>query len=818
MAYGRVLAVNFMENFRKIEEKWSEVWKEEGIYEPHFSDTKKKFYNLMMFPYPSAEGLHVGNMYAFTGTDIYGRMKRMQGYDVFEPIGLDGFGIHSENYALKIGTHPMKQAQISQKHFYEQLGSIGNGFAWNERIETYDPRYYRWTQWFFVQMWKHGLAYRKKQEVNWCPSCMTVLADEQVEGGKCERCGTEVVRKELEQWFFRITRYAEKLLQNLDTIDWTGKIKTAQRNWIGKSEGAKIEFPISDSRSSIEVFTTRPDTLFGVTYLVLAPEFNFSEEIREKIGNKEEVDAYIQKAKKKTSEERVADKEKTGVELKGIRAMHPASREEIPVFVADYILSGYGTGAVMAVPAHDARDFSFAEKYGLEIKEVILSDSGKLPYVGEGTLKNSGEFNGLSTAEAIQKIGEKFGKMETQYRLRDWLISRQRYWGPPIPMVFCETCAKEGKGERADMPGWYSVPEKDLPVELPYVEDFRPRGKGDSPLASVPEFYKTTCPGCGGPAKRETDVSDTFLDSAWYYIGYLQKISDFQHPISGPEMQRLLKNWLPVDMYIGGAEHSVLHLLYVRFAAMVLHDFGFIDFEEPFPKFRAHGLLIKDGAKISKSKGNIINPDKYIAEFGADAFRMYLMFLAPFEQGGDFRDEGILGIERFLKRVGKFSESKKYNDTPPKELKRLLNRTIKKVTDDIEGLRYNTAISSLMILLNAFEDEGADRESFEVFLKLLAPFAPFITEEIWRDQYGHSASVHKETFPEADEAYLKDDVVTIAVQIEGKMKGTIQVPAGSDENMVLEAARNDEKIKKQLDGKNIQKTIFVRDKIINFLL
>ena len=649
---------------------------EKKIYEPDLKRAKKPFYNLMMFPYPSAEGLHVGNMYAFVGSDVYGRFKRMNGYDVFEPIGLDGFGIHSENFALKIGAHPMKQAKVSEKRFYKQLKAIGNGFAWNERLETYNPDYYCWTQWIFVQMFKNGLAYRKKSPVNWCPSCKTVLADEQVIDAKCERCGSEVMKKELEQWFFKITDYAERLLKNLDKIDWSEKVKIAQRNWIGQSRGAEIEFKIKNLEFRIKVFTTRLDTIFGCTYLVLAPENKLIENLKIKIKNWGEVERYIKTAAKKTEIERTAEiKGKTGVELKGVKAVNPANNEEIPVYVADYILGHYGTGAIMAVPAHDQRDRDFAKKFKLLIIDKPL----------------------ISFEEALKKTN---GKKKIQYRLRDWLISRQRYWGAPIPMIYCKECKNKGRGERKDMSGWYAVNERNLPVKLPYVKDFRPKGTGQSPLALVKSFYETKCPECGSKARRETDVSDTFLDSAWYYLRY-PSIKE----IKSPWNSAVTKRWLPVDMYIGGAEHAVLHLLYSRFTAMAFYDWGLVNFEEPFKKFRAHGLLVKEGAKMSKSKGNVVNPDEYIKKFGADVLRMYLMFLAPFEQGGDFRDAGIMGIKRFLRRVNKLVSNSTYQAVSSKnsKLERLLHQTIKKITHDIENLHFNTAISSLMILFNEME-------------------------------------------------------------------------------------------------------------------
>jgi len=872
-------------DFSKIEKHWRHFWQKEKIYEPDFQKAKKPFYNLMMFPYPSGEGLHVGNVYAFVGSDIYGRFKRMCGYDVFEPIGLDGFGIHSENYALKIGTHPAKQAKISQKRFYQQLQKIGNGFSWEERIETYDPFYYRWTQWIFIQLFKNGLVERKKQAVNWCPVCKTVLADEQVINGRCERCSSLVEKKELEQWFFKITKYAPRLLKNLQKIDWSEKVKIAQRNWIGRSEGSIIKFKIKfqqpklkieNWKLEIPVFTTRPDTLFGATFLVLSPEHpllqisHLPSPISHLIKNWKSVEDYIKKAKRKSEEERIAEgKEKTGVELKGIKAVNPANKKEIPIFVADYVLASYGTGAIMAVPAHDQRDFEFAKRYKLPIVEVVAprinADNKRIyadknqcqsvlnqhqsalseVYEGEGVLINSSKFNGMSSEKARWEI-TKFvkGKKKVQYHLRDWLISRQRYWGAPIPLIFCKNCKKRlensiqnpkskiqnsklfSKGELKN-PGWIAVEEKDLPVKLPFVEDFRPKGKGVSPLATVKSFYKVKCPKCSSWARRETDVCDTFLDSSWYYLGYLLKSQNWKKKINEASFKKLIKKWLPVDAYIGGAEHAVLHLLYVRFLAMALYDLGFLPFEEPFPFFRAHGLLISQGAKMSKSKGNIINPDEYIKKFGIDALRMYLMFLAPFEEGGDFQDRGILGIKRFLERIFKYFNNyllknkkmaTKFADLKElSDLNRLFHQTIKKVTEDIKNLHYNTAISSLMIFFNKMEkSEKINLKIAEEFLKLLAPFAPFITEELWH-QLGKKGSIHKEKWPRFKKNLLEEKTFKLIIQINGRYRHFLEAPLNLSQKEAQELALKEEKIKEWLKGKEIKKVIFVPNRLINFL-
>lgn len=849
-----------------IESKWQANWEKERVYQPDLSSAKADktsrpaFYNLMMFPYPSAEGLHVGSVYAFGGADVYGRFKRMQGADVFEPIGLDGFGIHSENHAIKINTHPVDHAKRTQENFYRQLHSFGNSFAWENKLETYDARYYKWTQWLFVQLFKSNLAYRKKSPVNYCPNCKTVLSDEQVIQkvkneketiGVCERCDTVVEKRDLEQWYFRITNYAEKLLANLETLDWTEKVKIAQKNWIGKSEGAKIKFPLvldsasasleqyssSEVEKSIEVFTTRPDTLYGATFLVISPEHSLVASLQDK-----QIQSYVDQAKMKSEQERVSEgKEKTGV-FSGLSAINPVTGEQIPVWIADYVLTGYGTGAIMAVPAHDTRDFEFAKKFSLPIKTVVASGDEKQDglYTGSGSLTNSGEWDGLQVPKEIGKVLEslekkEIGKRETTYHLRDWLISRQRYWGPPIPMIYCQKCAEQGlswfttdeakekkvsEHSVAESAGWYPVPDDQLPVELPYVKDFKPMGTGKSPLANYPEFYEVTCPHCGADARRETDVSDTFLDSAWYFFRYPSV--DRDDVAMDPEVT---KKWLPVNMYIGGAEHSVLHLLYARFITMMLHDLGLISFEEPFTRFYAHGLIIKDGAKMSKSKGNVINPDDYISKFGADTLRCYLAFLGPFDQGGDFRDSGIEGINRFLKRVWYlFSEAQ--DDKPlGKDSLHMMHKTVKKVTEDLENLRYNTALAALMEWYNFLsKQDGVSKQETEVYLQLLAPFAPHMTEELYQDLKGETGdlkanSLHVSAWPKYDETYLVRDVVTIAVQVNGKLRGSFEISAdeAKDKDLVEEHARKDENVSKFLQGEII-KVIYVPGKILNFVV
>jgi len=762
-------------NPQKIEKKWRKIWEKNKTFQVDLKRAKNPYYNLMMFPYPSAEGLHVGNVYAFTGSDIHGRFKRMQGNDVFEPMGFDAFGIHSENFAIKKGIHPQILIKKNTDNFREQLKNLGCLFDWEHEVDTTKPEYYKWTQWLFLQLFKAGLAYRKKAPVDWCPSCKTVLADEQVVSGKCERCDSEVIQKETEQWFLKITKYAERLLKNLDKIDWSERTKIAQRNWIGKSEGALLKFPIFNSRFSIEVFTTRPDTLFGCTYLVISPEHKLIEELKSSIKNWDEVGNYIKKAKIKSELERTElAKDKTGVELKGIKAVNPANKEEIPVFIADYVLASYGTGAIMAVPAHDQRDFEFAKKYNLPIKHAPVA-----------------------SPKIIEAVG---GKKTINYHLRDWLISRQRYWGPPIPIVYCQKC------------GIVPVPEKDLPVLLPFVKNFRPKGTGESPLASVPSFVKTKCPQCKGPARRETDVSDTFLDSSWYFLRYPSPRSARSGQV--PFDPAITRKWLPVDMYIGGQEHAVLHLLYTRFITMALKDAGFIDFAEPFEKFRAHGLLTKGGTKMSKSKGNVVNPDDYFKKFGADTLRMYLMFLGPFSEGGDWSDSGIIGISRFLNKVWGLKDKIGNSD----DAEKIVHQTIKKVTEDIENLRYNTAISALMILANEMEKSSEiQNTNYKILLLLLAPFAPYIAEELWQE-LGNKNSIHGQKWPEYDSKLIKEEIIMLVIQINGKVRDKIEAEAGISQKEAERLTLSQEKVKQWILGKKVRKIIFIPNKLINIVI
>jgi leucyl-tRNA synthetase len=804
-------------NPKEIEEKWQAHWAEQGtnsFTEEQLRSAPKPFYNLMMFPYPSAEGLHVGNMYAFTGADIYGRYQRLRGLNVFEPIGFDAFGIHSENFALKVGSHPMELIPKNVANFTRQLTRIGAMYDWAHTVDTTDPKYYKWTQWIFLQIYKAGLAEKKEAAVNWCPSCHTVLANEQVIAGACERCGTAVEQRFLSQWFFQITKYAERLLQNLSWIDWSESTRKAQENWIGRSEGAEVRFPVSDE-IVIPVFTTRPDTIFGATFMVLAPEHPIVDAIttdaqREAIATyRDQVAAMDLVSRKKT------DKEKSGV-FTGAFARNPATGKDIPVWIADYVLMDYGTGAIMAVPGHDERDFEFATKYELPIPRVIAGpgDNEETPlgeaYVGTGTLVNSGDFNGMSWEDGKRAViawlaQGGFATPRINFRLHDWCISRQRYWGPPIPIIYCDAC------------GIVPVPEEDLPVLLPQVENYKPDESGTSPLARVEDWYIVDCPKCGARARRETDVSDTFLDSAWYFLRY---------PSTGHDDvafdAETTKKWLPVDMYIGGEEHAVLHLLYSRFVTMVLKDIGLIDFEEPYKRFRKHGLLIKEGSKMSKSRGNVVIPDKYIQQWGADTFRTYLMFLGPYQEGGDFRDQGLQGPYGFLSRLWDtiMPVAELGAEAASGEIEQKLHATIKKVTDDIEALQYNTAIAAMMEYLNAVRANGraANRAEVEPIVPLVAPFAPHMAEELWQ-QLGHSGGIFDGgNWPSYDDAKTVADTVEFIVQVNGKVRGRMPMPRGISEEAAKSAALANENVRQFINGAQVRKTIFIADRLINLVV
>ncbi|MCZ6792827.1 MAG: leucine--tRNA ligase, partial [Planctomycetota bacterium] len=779
-----------------VEEKWQRTWEERGtnsFTREELESAEDPFYNLMMFPYPSAEGLHVGNIYAYMGADVHGRYQRLRGRTVFEPMGFDAFGIHSENFALKMGTNPMDLIPANVRNFTRQLKRAGLMLDWTHSVDTTDPDYYRWTQWIFVQLFKAGLAVHKEAPVNWCPSCMTVLANEQVIQGKCERCETPVEQRRIAQWFFKITKYAQRLLDNLDRIDWSDRTRKAQANWIGRSEGARLHFPVIDhdgneTGTDIEVYTTRPDTVFGATYMVLSPEHPLIEEVTEP-GLTAPVYAYREKAQATDLVARQKiDKTKTGVSTGGY-CRNPATGEPIPIWIADYVLMEYGTGAIMAVPGHDQRDFEFATQFELPIVRVIAGpgEDADTPleeaYVGPGAMVNSARFDGTDVRESVRAVTEwaaadGWGEATVNYRLHDWCISRQRYWGPPIPVIHCEAC------------GPVAVPEEELPVVLPRVEDFRPDDSGVSPLARVEEWYLTTCPDCGKAARRETDVSDVFVDSGWYFLRYPS--TDFS---DRPFDKALTEKWLPVNMYIGGNEHAVLHLLYSRFLTMALHDLGHLHFEEPYDVFRAHGLIIAEGAKMSKTKGNVILPDPLIEEFGADTLRMYLMFLGPFEEGGDYRQEGIQGPFGFLHRFWDSVLSAGDGDADP-DVERKVHQTICQVTDQIPSLQYNTAIAAMMECLNVIRAGGREAVRAEVdpLVVMVAPFAPHMAEELW-ERTGHEGSIFDGgNWPECDEAKAVESSVEIAVQVNGKLRASITVTSGAAEEDVVATARQESNV------------------------
>ncbi|MFZ3301199.1 MAG: leucine--tRNA ligase [Microgenomates group bacterium] len=829
-------------NHRDIEKKWQKKWEDEKLYSPDVLKTKKgdKFYNLWMFPYPSAEGLHAGHAFASTGSDVIGRFMRMNGKTVFQPIGYDSFGIHSENYAIKINENPKEVVKRTSKHYEDQMRSLGHGYDWTRTVTTSDPDYYRWTQWLFVEMYKQGLAYRKKAEVNFCPSCKTVLADEQVmspkQAGKepkdkdgniipeteemkvCERCGTVAEKRDLDQWFFKITEYADRLLSGLDKIDWSQRVKTAQREWIGKKRGINISYDVDGYDEKIEVFTTAPVN-FGMTFLVLSPAHNVVTKIlngkfKESKKYLESIKKYIDKYKKEKDQK---TKEKTGVET-GLFIINPINNEKIPVWISNFVVEGVGTGAVQGCPGHDLNDFEFAKKYGLPIKRVIVGDNGDesaiqnkeqiIEHGMNGKFINSNFLDGLEFEDGLQKTMDWFekqgsGKRVVNYHLRDWLVSRQRYWGPPIPMIDCSKC------------GWQI--EENLPVLLPDISDFKPEGNGRGPLANHPEFFETKCPKCGGEARRETDVMDTFVDSSWYFLRYPSVNAE-----SGAKMPfdtEISSEMLPVDLYFGGAEHSVLHLMYARFVNMVMHDRGHLNHEEPFPKFFAHGLMIKDGAKMSKSRGNVVNPDQYVEKYGADTLRLYVMFLGQMDGYPDFRDSGIEGMSRFLKRVWNlYTNPKKGTKEDLVKVCLKTHQVIKKVTEDIQEFKYNTSIASIMELVNTIYDLGSDNRILKTLAQLLAPFAPHMAEELWTNVLNQKGSIHVSSWPKYDEKFLVSDTVTIAIQINGKLRSSIVVDAKLSEAEIIKLAKNDQKVAQWLKDGQIKKEIFVPNRLVNFVI
>ena len=841
-------------NHKKIEKRWQKEWAKSGIYKTKDNIKNPKYYVLDMFPYPSGEGLHVGHPKGYIATDIYSRFKKMHGFNILHPMGWDAFGLPAENFAIKNKIHPKIAVEKNIKRFKEQLSILGFNYDWSREINTTDPAYYKWTQWIFLQLFKKGLAYESYEPINWCSSCQTGLANEDVEDGLCERCGTVVEKKPMRQWMLRITKYADRLLKDLEKLDWPESIKESQRNWIGRSEGALIKFPISNFQFPIEVFTTRPDTLFGATYMVVAPEHELVQKFKSQIQNWKEVENYVKKTKEKTEIERTAVEKdllagktgKTGVELKGTKAINPANNEEIPIFIADYVLAHYGTGVIMAVPAHDDRDLQFALNFDLKIKPVIaqvgsiieiqtpgfseaklksILESG-FAHTGDGFLLNSGKFDSMKSDDAKNAI-TKFvgGKMTVQYKLRDWVFSRQRYWGEPIPLVHCAKC------------GVVPVPEKDLPIKLPAIKSYAPTGTGESPLADIAKWINTKCPKCKCKAKRETNTMPQWAGSSWYYLRY----TDSKNKKALIDKKKE-KYWSPVDLYVGGAEHATRHLIYARFWHKFLYDIGAVNYKEPFQRLQQVGLIMaEDGRKMSKRFGNIINPDDMVEKVGADTLRMYEMFIGPFDQAASWSTAGIMGPRRFLDRVWSFAQKfeKTYTKknyyvsvagtkiiTTKENIKlvcRITHKTIKKISQDINEFHFNTAISQLMILLNEFESYALTgqlfRSEFLIFLKLLAPFAPHITEELWSRLSGRTAkSIHLEKWPAFDPKFLEETTFELIVQVNGKMRDKFEVPiaVSQKEAEVLTFMRK--KIKIALGDKSPRKIIFIPHRLINIVV
>ena len=798
-------------NFKEIEKKWQEKWDNEGTFNAKDDYTMKKWYGLIEFPYPSGQGLHVGHPRSYTALDIIARKRRLQGYNVLFPIGFDAFGLPAENYAIKTNVHPKITTAQNIAHFTEQLKSLGFSFDWSRKIDTTDPEYYKWTQWIFIQLYKHGLAYKTTMPINFCTGCKVGLANEEVVNGVCERCGSPVVQKEKSEWMLKITDYAQKLIDDLDDIDFLEKIKVQQKNWIGRSEGAEVNFKIANMDKNLTVYTTRPDTLFGATYMVISPEHPILKELEDKIKNLDEVKEYQKQASLKSAFERSElNKEKTGVEIKGITAINPLTNKEIPIWISDYVLITYGTGAIMAVPAHDTRDYEFAKKFNLPIIQVVDGENVDLSKeaftdVATGKLINSDFLNGLEVAEAKKTVikyleDNHIGTKKVNYKLRDWVFSRQRYWGEPIPMVYCEDC------------GWVPVDEKDLPLKLPEVEEFTPGENGESPLAKQTDWINTTCPHCGKPAKRETDTMPQWAGSSWYYLRYMDPHNDKE--LASKEA---LKYWSPVDWYNGGMEHTTLHLLYSRFWHKFLYDIGVVPTREPYQKRTSHGMILgTNGEKMSKSKGNVINPDDIVNEFGADTFRVYEMFMGPFDQVAAWSMESIRGCGKFLDRVWNMQNMLVDGDNYSKETEKMMHKAIKKVSQDIEDMKFNTSVSTFMTMVNEFYKIGkVNKAEFKTFLTLLNPFAPHITEELNKIA-GFDADISTYSWPEYDEAKTVDDEITLPIQFNGKLKAIITISVDEDESSVKEKVHN--AIDSKLDGKTIVKEIYVKNRIYNVVV
>ena len=796
--------------FNRIERKWQDRWAKAGCYHAVTGDPKPKYYALVEFPYPSGQGLHVGHARPYTAMDVVARKRRMEGYNVLFPMGYDAFGLPTENYAIKNHIHPAKVTHANIANFTKQLKMLGYSFDWDRVVDTTDPGYYKWTQWIFLQLFKKGLAYKTSMPVNWCTSCKCVLANEEVVNGVCERCGSEVIRKEKSQWMLKITEYAQRLIDDLDQVDFIERVKTQQKNWIGRSTGAEVTFHTTQG-DDLVVYTTRPDTLFGATYMVLSPEHPYINKWKDVLTNWDDVAAYVEAAARKSDFERTElVKEKTGVKLEGVKGINPVNGKEIPIFISDYVLVSYGTGAIMAVPAHDDRDWEFAKKFGCDIIEVVQGgDIEKEAFTlkdDTGIMVNSDFLNGLTVKDAIpvmkKWLTEKgIGHEKVNYKLRDWVFSRQRYWGEPIPLVKCPKC------------GWVPLPEDQLPLLLPEVDSYEPTDNGESPLAPMTDWVNTTCPHCGGPAQRETDTMPQWAGSSWYFLRYMDPHND--KALASPEA---LKYWGQVDWYNGGMEHTTLHLLYSRFWHKFLYDLGVVPFAEPYHKRTSHGMILGEGGeKMSKSRGNVVNPNDVVDQYGADTMRTYIMFIGDFEKAAAWSDNAVKGCKRFLDRIWNLADQVKDADAYGKDNEAAIHKTIKKVSDDIENMKFNTAIAALMSLTNQFYDKGVNKAEFKTMLQLLSPFAPHMADELW-ERFGFEGMACTSSWPVYDESKTVASEVTIAVQVGGKLKTTVTVPTDSEQDAVLAVVTADSKIQKLMEGKDLVKVIHVPNKLMNLIL
>ncbi|MGN1467197.1 MAG: leucine--tRNA ligase [Ruminococcus sp.] len=798
-------------NHKKVEEKWQKIWEEKGVFHAEENSDKEKFYALIEFPYPSGQGLHVGHPRPYTALDTVARKRRLQGYNVLYPIGWDAFGLPTENYAIKNHIHPEIVTQQNIARFKKQIQSLGISFDWSREINTTDPEYYKWTQWIFIQLFKHGLAYKKEMAVNWCTSCKCVLANEEVVNGVCERCGSEVVHKVKSQWMLKITAYADRLINDLDLVDYPDRVKAQQKNWIGRSTGAEVDFETTTG-DKLTIYTTRPDTLFGATYMVISPEHPLIEKWSGMLKNIDEIKAYQKEASKKSDFERTeVVKEKTGIRLEGVMAVNPVNNREIPIFVSDYVLVSYGTGAIMAVPAHDTRDWDFAKKFDLPIIEVVKGGNVQeeaFTDCATGIMVNSDFLNGLSVEEAKKKIVEFLeekgvGHPKVNYKLRDWVFSRQRYWGEPIPIVHCDKC------------GYVPIPEEELPLKLPMVESYEPTDNGESPLANMTDWIETTCPHCGGKAYRETDTMPQWAGSSWYYLRYMDP-----HNKNALASKEALEYWSPVDWYNGGMEHTTLHLLYSRFWHKFLYDIGVVPTKEPYQKRTSHGMILgENGEKMSKSRGNVVNPDEIVEEYGADTMRLYEMFIGDFEKAAPWSPSSIRGCRRFIERFWNLQNILVDGDEIRPELESSFNKAIKKVGDDIENIKFNTAIAALMALINDVTSFGSiNKKELSIFTILLNPFAPHVTEEIWEVCKLGEGIVAQQKWPEYDESKCKDETVEIAVQVNGKIKAKLNIPVDSEQDEVLNLAKSDDNVSKAIENMNIIKEIYIKGRLVNIVV